>query len=95
MNARNIVVNLVAASYVVPRSLRSRLLRRCGIPVGDGTIIHASSRFAGLDVSIGRGCFIGFQCAFEASAPITIGDNVFVAHRVNFCTATHPSSSSP
>jgi maltose O-acetyltransferase len=91
MHARNVVVNLLAASYVLPRPLRAELLRRCGIPVGEGTTIQASCRFAGLDVSIGRDCYIGFQCAFVASqASITIGDNVFVAHRVNLCTATHP-----
>jgi maltose O-acetyltransferase len=90
MSARNVVVNMVAASYVLPRRLRVELLRRCGIHVGEGTIIQASCRFADLDVSIGRDCYIGFQCAFTASAPIRIGDNVWVAHRVNVCTVTHP-----
>jgi maltose O-acetyltransferase len=84
-----VVANVVAGSYLLPRSLRPALLRRCGIPVGEGTIFHARCMFAGLSVSVGQGCYIGYQCSFESSASITIHDNVFMAHRVNVVTATH------
>jgi maltose O-acetyltransferase len=89
-SARNVIVNMLAGAYVTPRSLRSKLLRACGIPVGHGTLIQSNIRFSGLQVSIGGDCYIGFNCVFDASAPIVIGDNVFIAHRVNFVTATHP-----
>ena len=44
----------------------------------------------GLNITVGRTVFIGYQCAFTGHAPITIADRVMIAHRVNLVTAGHP-----
>ena len=44
----------------------------------------------GLNITVGRGVFIGSQCAFTGHAPIDIADDVMIAHKVNLVTAGHP-----
>ena len=41
----------------------------------------------GLNITVGRGVFIGSQCAFTGHAPIDIADDVMIAHKVNLVTA--------
>lgn len=89
VHLRNVGVNVVAAMYVTPSGLRTALMRRCGVKVGPRTTVLSRCTFAGLEVSIGEGCYVSYQCVFDATAPIVIGDNVFMAHRVNIVTATH------
>ncbi len=87
---RNVLINSVASIYVLPVSLRMRLLVLGGMPVGPGTVVKSRCTFAGpVPVSIGRDCYIGFQSTFEASGAIEIGDRVYIAHRVSILTATH------
>jgi acetyltransferase-like isoleucine patch superfamily enzyme len=62
-----------------------------GKPVGSGfTLIPPFYADHGLNISVGRSVFIGYQCAFSGHAPIDIGDGVMVAHKVNLVTAGHP-----
>jgi acetyltransferase-like isoleucine patch superfamily enzyme len=44
----------------------------------------------GLNITVGRAVFIGYQCAFTGHAAITIADDVMIAHQVNLMTAGHP-----
>ena len=44
----------------------------------------------GLNITVGRAVFIGYECAFTGHAPIDIADEVMIAHRVNLITAGHP-----
>ena len=62
-----------------------------GKTVGDGfTLIPPFYSDYGLNISVGRGVFIGSQCAFTGHAAIDIGDDVMLAHKVNLVTAGHP-----
>lgn len=62
-----------------------------GGPVGDAfTLIPPFYADHGLNIAIGRSVFIGAGCAFTGHAPITIADQVMIAHKVNLVTAGHP-----
>jgi acetyltransferase-like isoleucine patch superfamily enzyme len=62
-----------------------------GKAVGDAfTLIPPFYADHGLNISIGRTVFIGADCAFTGHAPITIADEVMIAHKVNLVTAGHP-----
>ena len=62
-----------------------------GKPVGAAfTLIPPFFSDYGLNITIGRSVFIGYQCAFTGHAPIEIADEVMIAHRVNLVTAGHP-----
>jgi maltose O-acetyltransferase len=88
--ARNVLVNVVAANYVLPVSMRARLMRLAGLTVGDETVVKSRCTFAGPGpVSIGSGCYIGFCGSFDASGAIEIADRVNIAHGVSVVTATH------
>jgi maltose O-acetyltransferase len=85
------LVNGVGAMHALPDDRRVSLLRACGLQVGSGTTIKSGCTFEGKPrIAIGVDCFIGAQSFIEAAAAeITIGDRVYVAHRVNVITATH------
>jgi maltose O-acetyltransferase len=85
------VANAIGPVYVLSDRQRAALLRACGVGLGPGTTVKAGCTFeGGPQISIGRNCFIGAESFIEAAgAEITIGDHVFVAHRVNILTATH------
>ena len=44
----------------------------------------------GVHIHLGTPCFINTGAVFLDSAPVTLGDRVFVGPRVQFLTATHP-----
>ncbi len=62
------------------------------IQIGDGTSIQLNACFYGNEIhqiSIGKGTMINPRAVFNASAPITIGERVQIAHAVEFYTADH------
>jgi acetyltransferase-like isoleucine patch superfamily enzyme len=62
-----------------------------GKPVGDRfTLIPPFYTDYGLNISVGRAVFIGYECAFTGHAAIDIADEVMIAHKVNLVTAGHP-----
>ncbi len=62
-----------------------------GKRVGEGfTLIPPFYADHGLNITVGRTVFIGPNCAFTGHAPIDIGDDVMIAHKVNLVTAGHP-----
>jgi acetyltransferase-like isoleucine patch superfamily enzyme len=62
-----------------------------GKPVGESfTLIPPFYTDYGLNITVGRAVFIGYQCAFTGHAAIDIADQVMIAHRVNLVTAGHP-----
>jgi acetyltransferase-like isoleucine patch superfamily enzyme len=62
-----------------------------GKPVGDSfTLIPPFFADYGLNITVGRTVFIGYQCAFTGPAAIDIADQVMIAHKVNLVTAGHP-----
>jgi acetyltransferase-like isoleucine patch superfamily enzyme len=70
--------------------LRARLLGFLGARIGQRVIIRSGllvlERF---DFTLGSGVFVGDQCTFDCSAPIRVGDNVFIAYGVTIVTGTH------
>ena len=44
----------------------------------------------GLNITVGKSVFIGYECAFTGHAAIDIADQVMIAHKVNLVTAGHP-----
>lgn len=44
----------------------------------------------GVNIHLGKGCFVNHFCYFMDGAPITIGDNVFFGPYVGLYTASHP-----
>jgi acetyltransferase-like isoleucine patch superfamily enzyme len=62
-----------------------------GKPVGGSfTLIPPFYADYGLNITVGRTVFIGYECAFTGHAAIDIADQVMVAHKVNLVTAGHP-----
>lgn len=48
----------------------------------------------GHNIHLGKNFFANYNCVMLDEAPITIGDNVFIAPNVSFYTAGHPPMSS-
>lgn len=87
---RMIVVNSVAGLYWMPRGLRNRLYRWCGIAVGNGTHIFPGQVIRPGRVRFGAGVFVNGRCTFEpGDAAIVIGDDVFLAPNVTITASTH------
>jgi acetyltransferase-like isoleucine patch superfamily enzyme len=62
-----------------------------GKPVGDGfTLIPPFYADHGLNITVGRAVFIGYECAFSGPGAIDIADRVMISHRVNLVTGGHP-----
>ncbi len=72
-------------------SIRTAFEELIGKPVGDSfTLIPPFFADYGLNITIGRAVFIGYQCMFEGHGAITIADQVMIASKVNLVTAGHP-----
>jgi acetyltransferase-like isoleucine patch superfamily enzyme len=62
-----------------------------GKPVGDSfTLIPPFYADHGLNITVGRSVFIGYQCMFSGHAAIDIADQVMIANKVNLVTSGHP-----
>ncbi|MFZ4695380.1 MAG: acyltransferase [Verrucomicrobiia bacterium] len=64
--------------------------------IGHGTNIQLGVLFYGnciRDITVGEGSVIHPRCVFNASAPIIIGNNVHIAHAVEFYTVDHDADS--
>lgn len=85
---RDIIINKIIGSPLVPRGLRWRALNVLGMDL-DGCAIASGTWFGGRKVAIGRGSFLNFGVWIEASRQVTIGKNVGVGHQVMICTSTH------
>jgi acetyltransferase-like isoleucine patch superfamily enzyme len=62
-----------------------------GKPVGES--FHLVPPFYadyGLNITVGRAVFIGYECMFTGHGTIDIGDEVMIANKVNLVTAGHP-----
>jgi maltose O-acetyltransferase len=82
--------SMLLVDNTVSCRIRGRLLRAFGATIGEGVLIRSGllvlERFG---FTIGNGAFIGDGCTFDCSAPIRLGDNVFVAYGVTLVTGTH------
>jgi acetyltransferase-like isoleucine patch superfamily enzyme len=82
--------SMLLVDNTVSMRMRAKLLCFLGARVGKQVIIRSGllvlERF---DFTLGDGVFIGDQCTFDCSAPIRVGDNVFIAYGVTIVTGTH------
>lgn len=85
---RDILINKLIGSSLVPRGVRWRALKALGMGL-DGCAIASGTWFGGRKVTIGRGSFLNFGVWIEASEQVTIGKNVGIGHQVMICTSTH------
>ena len=88
---RNVLVNGIGASYLIPNKMRSRILKFAGISIESphNTGIMCNCRFDGFNVSIGDNTFINSGCFFQSTAPIVIGRNCGVGMQVMFSSPSH------
>lgn len=89
----HLLVNKIASSILLTRSMRCFIYKLCGMEIRTRHI-NARCCFEAKNVKIGMGSFINYNCFFDGNATIEIGDNVAVAHQVMFCTSTHKIGSS-
>lgn len=93
--SRNIIHLFNCLNVVLPSSpffaFRRRLLRACGVVVGEGVRVNTQTSFFWHNVAIGKGTWIGPACSFHstAEAAIRLGANCDVAPGVRFVTGTH------
>jgi acetyltransferase-like isoleucine patch superfamily enzyme len=82
---------LSAYSLDEAESIQKAFETLTGKPVGERfTLIPPFYADHGLNISVGRTVFIGYECAFTGHGAITIGDDVMIAHKVNLVTSGHP-----
>ena len=82
---------LSALCYDETESIRQAFEELIAKPVGDP--FHLIPPFYadhGLNITVGRAVFIGYECAFTGHAAINIADQVMISHKVNLVTAGHP-----
>lgn len=74
-----------------PEPIREVFEELIGKAVGDSfTMIPPFYTDYGLNITVGRRVFIGYDCTFTGHAPIDIADEVMIAHKVNLITGGHP-----
>lgn len=88
---KNVLVNGIGASFLLPNKLRSRVLKFGGIEIASPqrTAIFCKCHFDGFDVSIGENSFINTGCFFQADAPIVVGRNCDIGMQVMFSSPSH------
>lgn len=85
---RDIVLNGILGSALIPTFLRWRLLRLYGLEVSKSRILpHVW--FGNSNITIGEDTFINYRCVFNTHGGITIGARCDIAMDVHFITNTH------
>lgn len=86
--ARDLLLNVLASSVVVPSTLRWLLYRAAGLQLSR-SYLAPRSFIGGRALTIGRNTFVNYECFFDTAAPIALGKNVRVGMRCTFLTGTH------
>lgn len=74
------------------RRAKQRALERL-IPSAVGNDLTVFAPFYceyGVNIKVGKGCFVNYRCTFLDVAPITLGDGVFLGANVTLATPMHP-----
>ena len=88
---RDFVVNGWASSNLTPKPIRIMIYKMYGIDLKSYGI-RGGCFFGRPRVSIGKDTFINYNCFFEATNKITIGNNCAVAMGVTFCNSNHDTN---
>ena len=86
---RDITLNGVCKSALLPRKVRWRALAWFGLDIGGACTISPACWFGGTNVAIGAGSTVNYGVFFDNSARIELGSMVDVGMEVMFCTGTH------
>ncbi len=71
---------------------KQRILEKL-IPSSKGQYLGIFSPFYceyGVNIKVGKGCFVNYNCTFLDVSPITLGDGVWIGANVNLVTPNHP-----
>ncbi|MCZ2803718.1 DapH/DapD/GlmU-related protein [Modestobacter sp. VKM Ac-2983] len=87
---RNLWLNRIVASFIVPKVLRRGLYRAAGMAV-DSYVISPLLRVEGdpRNVRIGPHTYLNLGCYIEAVAPVEIGRNCSIGMEVLLITSDH------
>lgn len=86
--ARDLCLNIILASPLVPRPARWRLLKLLGARV-EKSAISPTTWLGSLRLAIGHGTFINYGCRIDNSAEVTIGRNCSFGPDVALLTSSH------
>ena len=86
---KDLLRNDLCASALVPRRIRTRLYRLCGVDAHPTVRVESRCLFFGGSPTIGPRSYINHCCFFDAYERITIGADCAIAYRVTLSTATH------
>lgn len=86
---RDVTLNFVCSTSVVPRRVRWRLLSRLGMRIEGACTVSPGCWFGGTNIKIGKDSTINYGVFFDNSAEIDIGRGVDVGMEAMFCTSTH------
>lgn len=86
--ARDIVLNKLISSAIVPQAIRWKLYNLFGLSV-ERSVICPHVWFGSRNVSIGAGTFINYRCVFNTAGGISIGSDCDIAIDVAFVTSSH------
>ncbi|WP_449598729.1 acyltransferase [Niallia sp. Marseille-Q9988] len=85
---RDLFINTIASSVLVPRTIRSQIYRIYGVEINT-KYIQAKCFLGGNNIKIGRGTTVNYQCFFDNNGLIEIGENCDIAMQVSMITSTH------
>jgi len=86
--ARDVVLNSVFSSSVIPTRWRWRLYRFVGLPVRR-SYIAPGVFFGSRRISVGAGTFLNAGCFIDGADVVTIGNEVSLGMRTMVITGTH------
>src|SRR5947208_3477965 len=85
---RDVLVNVIAASVIVPGPVRGAILRALGIDCRTSKI-SPRCFFGGRDISIGRQSFLNYGCFLDGFDAIHVGERCYFGPDVMLITSTH------
>jgi len=83
------VVNCLAASDVVPSTLRTILYRAAGLDVSLSASLAPGVRVRGRRLQIGGGSTVNADCMFDCRATVSVGRDCGIGFGTRFITSTH------
>ena len=72
--------------------IKNRALKKM-IPSSKGKDLAIFAPFYceyGININVGKGCFVNYNCTFLDVSPITLGNNVWIGANVTLATPMHP-----
>lgn len=95
---RPVLVAALVATSLLPEHAagraRAAILRLAGVSIGHGTVLAGVLRIGGTGdprrtLRIGEHGFVNTGCHIDASAPVTVGDRVYLSQDVLVITGSH------